>query len=92
MSTTRRLPHDLELFKFDACPYCRKVLDHVAELGLEGIRLRDIHTEPGAADELIRRGGMRQVPALFIDGEVLYESADIVAWLDEQVSRQQQAA
>lgn len=72
---------DLELFKFDSCPFCVKVLATIRQLGVEGIRLRDTMREPAANAELIERGGKRQVPCLFIDGEALYESGDIVAWL-----------
>ena len=76
----------LELFKFDTCPYCRRVLDYLEERSVKEIRLRDIRTEEGAADELVVRGGKQQVPALFVDGVPLYESADILAWLDTQVA------
>ena len=76
---------DLELFKFDSCPFCRIVQQAIEQLGIEGIRLRDTSREPGANAELVQRGGMRQVPCLFIDGRPLYESADIVAWLRANV-------
>ena len=39
--------------------------------------------DPDAADELARVGGKRQVPCLFIDGKPLYESLDIIKWLEE---------
>ena len=42
---------------------------------------RDIVTEPAAAEELVRVGGKRQVPCLFVDGTPMYESGDIVAYL-----------
>lgn len=71
---------DLELFKFDSCPFCQRVLRKIQELGVEGIRMRDTQAEPGANAELIERGGKRQVPCLFIDGKPLYESGDINAW------------
>jgi len=77
---------DLELFKFDSCPFCVRVLRTVQELGIEGIRLRDTRREPDANSELRQRGGKVQVPCLFIDGEPLYESADIDRWLRETVA------
>ncbi len=78
---------DLELFKFDSCPFCVRVLGKIRQLGLEeGIRMRDTTREPGANQELIQRGGMRQVPCLFIDGKAMYESADINRWLEENVA------
>ncbi len=77
---------DLELFKFDRCPFCVRVLVRLKQLGVEGVRLRDTMTEPGAEEELVRRGGDDQVPCLFIDGAPMYESADIIAWLEANVA------
>jgi glutaredoxin len=77
---------DLELFKFDACWYCQRVFRKLEDLGVAGrVRLRDTWREPKANAELIRRGGKRQVPCLFVDGEPMYESVDINAWLDRHV-------
>ena len=36
-----------------------------------------------AAERLLAVGGKMQVPCLFIDGEPLYESMDIIKWLEE---------
>ena len=73
---------DLELFKFDACPFCVRVYRVLDQMGIrEAVRMRDTWQEPGANAELIERGGKRQVPCLFIDGEPLFESRDIIAWL-----------
>lgn len=78
---------DLELFKFDSCPFCVKVMRKVRTLNLEGkVKYRDTVKEKGAEDELVRRGGSDQVPCLFIDGKPMYESQDIVDWLDANVS------
>lgn len=78
---------DLELFKFDSCPYCVLVMDKMKELGVDGVRLRDTWREEGAEEELIRRGGKRQVPCMFIDGQPMYESKKIAGWLEEHVAR-----
>lgn len=76
----------LELFKFDACWYCQRVFRTIEALGVEGVTYRDTWKEPSANAELIRRGGKRQVPCLFIDGEPMYESLDINAWLEANVA------
>lgn len=76
---------ELELFKFDACPFCVRVYQKIRELRIEGITYRDTAREPEANEELVRRGGMRQVPCLFVDGEPMYESLDINAWLEANV-------
>lgn len=77
---------DLELFKFDSCPFCVRVLGRIKALGIQGIRLRDTMKEAGAEEELVRRGGDDQVPCLFVDGTPMYESADIIAWLEQNVA------
>jgi glutaredoxin len=77
---------ELELFKFDMCPFCVVVQRMIQQLGIEGIRYRDTIRERGANAELIQRGGKRQVPCLFIDGQPLYESRDINRWLRENVA------
>ena len=53
--------------------------------GWQGITLKDIHASAEADAELVRVGGKRQVPCLFIDGEPLYESLDIIAWLEREL-------
>ena len=72
---------ELMLYYFPSCPYCRLVLDCLDRLDLE-IPMRDIHSEPGARDDLIEIGGKGQVPCLVIDGKPLYESGDVVRWLE----------
>jgi len=78
---------ELELFKFDWCPYCVIVQRKLEQLGIaDQVRYRDTIAEPGANAELVARGGKRQVPCLFIDGAPMYESLDINAWLDRHVA------
>ena len=73
----------LELYKFDSCPYCRRVMNHIASAGRTDIVYHDIHESMENRERLIRDGGMEQVPCLFIDGKPIYESMDIIRWLDE---------
>lgn len=73
---------ELTLYYFPSCPYCKVVLECLDRLNLE-IPMRDIQAESGARDELIEIGGKGQVPCLVIDGKPMYESADIVSWLEE---------
>ena len=76
MNTT----HELELFMKPTCPYCIKVMNFMEDNSI-AIPLRDIEADEEAAKTLISVGGKRQVPCLFIDGQPLYESDDIIAWL-----------
>ena len=81
MSLAISKPADLVLYKFDACPYCQKVMKAVDRLGV-AVRYRDTREDASAREELVRVGGKAQVPCLFIDGRPMYESDDIVAYLE----------
>lgn len=77
---------DLVLYKRDDCPFCAKVFTKLKELGRE-LPMRDVAKEAGAREELVARGGRGQVPCLVIDGEPMYESDAIVAYLDRLSKR-----
>ena len=51
---------------------------------------KDINKSEEAAETLVKVGGKRQVPCLFIDGKPLYESMDIIKWLEEHPIRTDQ--
>lgn len=79
---TPRPKASLVLYKFDRCPYCVAVMEYLKRRRIT-IPLRDILTDPGGLDELIRVGGKRQVPCLIMDGKALYESEEIIQWFEE---------
>lgn len=71
------------LYVKDGCPFCAKVLVAGSSLGID-FTLKNIADE-GVAEELVARGGMRQVPYL-VDQEAgveMYESDAIVDYLTE---------
>lgn len=72
----------LTLYKRDSCPYCQRVMGFIRDQEIQ-VPLKDI-SNSDFLDELIRVGGKRQVPCLFIDGKALYESDAIIDWLKEQ--------
>jgi glutaredoxin 3 len=79
---------ELVLYKYDSCPYCRRVQTHIDALGLaDQVKLRDTMMEPGVRGDLASATGRTQVPCLFVDGVALFESADINAWLDAYARR-----
>lgn len=47
------------------------------------LEMKDISAVADFRQELIKGGGKLQVPCLFIDGKVLYESDDIIQWLEK---------
>lgn len=73
--------HDLVLYYRPTCPFCIRVTDFMRSRGIE-IPLRNISIDSEAARTLVSVGGKQQVPCLLIDGKPLYESSDIIAWLD----------
>ena len=76
--------HELALYVMTGCPYCLKVKHFLADNGVT-IPERNISTDTEAEQTLIVVGGKRQVPCLLIDGEPLYESNDIIAWVQKNL-------
>ena len=76
------------LYVKTGCPWCMKVLDYAKDHGIGFAELRNIATE-GVAEELIERGGKRQVPYLVdVENAVeMYESADIVEYLKNRQNK-----
>ena len=73
-----------ELYKKETCPYCRKVMQFIADSGRTDIEMKDIVENEENRRRLVEVGGKQQVPCLFIDGKPLYESGDIIEYLKEQ--------
>ena len=74
----------LTLYYKPTCPFCQKTMAVIDEMGLE-VEMKDISADDALAQELIDRGGKRQVPYL-VDierGVEMYESGDIIAHLRE---------
>jgi glutathione S-transferase len=82
----------LELYDFEACPYCRRVREVLSELDLDYL----CHPVPRGStrrEELRKRGGKVQAPFL-IDPNTeteLYESDEIIAYLNKQYGAGKQA-
>ncbi|GBD27721.1 hypothetical protein HRbin30_03076 [bacterium HR30] len=78
----RTHPKPLELFEFEACPYCRKVREALCELDLDYLCYPVAQGSPRRT-RLKRLGGKVQVPYLVDPNQktALYESDDIVAYL-----------
>lgn len=89
----------LELYQAEGCPYCAKVRAKLAELGSSYV-VHNPRTAGGDVrneqthDELIALGGMDQVPFL-VDTDrqtSMYESNDIVEYLERRYGRERLAA
>ncbi|MBJ51524.1 MAG: glutaredoxin [Gammaproteobacteria bacterium] len=76
------------LYQYDSCPYCRRVRQFLDGVDVS-VPMRDILLDREAYIDLIRGGGKGTVPCLRIerdtgDVEWLYESADIVDYINAQ--------
>lgn len=78
---------DLILYVKTGCPWCENVLDFAGGKGIQ-FELRNI-ADAGIADELIARGGKRQVPYLVDEKNTkeMYESADIIEYLKKYLAK-----
>jgi glutathione S-transferase len=82
----RRPEQPLELYEFEACPYCRKVREALSILDLNAMIYPCPKKGPRFREEVKRRGGKYLFPYL-VDpntGKEMYESDDIVAYLFQQ--------
>lgn len=70
----------LELYYFDSCPYCQRVLSVINNLKIKVI-YKDIHADINEMEKLMYVTGRRTVPCLFINGTPMHESEDIMNWL-----------
>ncbi|WP_287244006.1 glutathione S-transferase N-terminal domain-containing protein [Pseudoalteromonas sp.] len=75
-----------KLYQFKACPFCVKVRRAIKRQGLS-VETRDAKGNEQFRQELLEHGGKVKVPCLRIEenGQVtwLYESNDIIAYLDK---------
>lgn len=72
---------NLALYKFDSCPFCQMVMRKISALNLK-VEMRDIMISSDHRDKLVADTGRQTVPCLYIDGKPMFESSDIVEWLD----------
>ena len=81
-----RSTQDLVLYHYEGCGPCARVKSELRELGLS-VLMKDIHQSEAALNELISIGGLKQVPCLFVDGQPMYESRDIIVWLRKNFAK-----
>jgi glutathione S-transferase len=73
----------LELYEFEACPFCRKVREALSILDLDAVVHPCPKGGPRFRPEVVRRGGKAQFPWLVDPNHdvAMYESDDIVRYL-----------
>ena len=77
----------IKLYTIELCPYCEKVRNAFAEMGIEYQEIRAEYESP-EREELIAIGGKGQVPFLMDEdkGVQMYESDDIIAYAKEHLA------
>lgn len=74
------MKHHLDFYYFDSCPYCQRVLRVINELKIK-VNYKDIYGDTTNMQKLLQITGRKTVPCLFIDGDPMFESLDIIDWL-----------
>ncbi len=72
----------LHLYYKPTCPYCQRVLQANEQIGAK-LHLLDVSASDDLREELVAKGGKKQVPFLVDDEKktMLYESGDIIEYL-----------
>ena len=77
----------LELFYYNQCPFCFRVVKAIDELGLqEKITFRNVLDNPQDRKYHMDQTGRTTVPCLYVDDKPMFESADIIQWLKDKKS------
>lgn len=71
----------LELFYYDGCPFCQYVLGTINKLNVK-VDYCNIQEDQANFDRLMKDTGRRTVPCLYIDNKPMFESSDIMEWLE----------
>jgi glutathione S-transferase len=81
-----------ELYQAEWCPHSQRVRERLTELGVSFIA-RQVPAEPADREELRRKTGSDEIPALVLeDGTVINESdEEIIAHLDRRFSERADA-
>lgn len=75
------------LYQFSACPFCIKVRRVMRKLNLP-IELRNANKDEALKAELLAKGGSSKVPCLRIGDKWMYESNDIIRFLEDKFAIQ----
>ena len=71
----------LDFYYFESCPYCQRVITVINKLKIK-VNWKDTMKDPANGKKLREVTGRTTVPCLFIDGEPMFESLDIMKWME----------
>ncbi|MCP4177465.1 MAG: glutaredoxin [bacterium] len=72
----------LELYYFESCPFCQKVLFYLEDKKHD-ITFYDTKIHLGHRQKLLELNGNTQVPCLVINGNPMLESDEIILFLEQ---------
>lgn len=74
----------IKLYNLEHCPYCRRVREKLAELGLQYEKI-EVPRDKAERHEIVQVSGQPSVPVL-VDGDVIIADDDdqAIAYLDQK--------
>lgn len=73
----------IELYFFEKCPHCAKVISQIEKLDLsKSIIFNDIRKDLEHAEKHQSVTGRATVPCLYVDNRPMFESDEIISWLE----------
>ena len=75
---------ELDFYYYDSCPYCQRVLSVINKHKIK-VNYKDIHEGTDNLQKLIAITGRKTAPCLFIDGDPMHESLDIMKWMEKNL-------
>lgn len=76
----------LDFYYFESCPYCQRVISVIKKNKIQ-VNWMDIQTTSEHAKKLRSDTGRTTVPCLYINGEPMFESLDIMKWLENNLEK-----
>jgi len=76
----------IKLYQFTHCPYCEKVRQALAKLGLEYEKV-EVDPDRDKRPHVVMEKNNGKVPVLDDDGEIVVESDVIVAYLEKKYGK-----
>lgn len=77
----------LELYYYKQCPFCLRVLFNIKRLGITKIDYCNTLENPEHYKRHLEATGRSTVPCLYIDGNPMFESSDIIDWLEANAEK-----
>ncbi len=77
----------IKIYQFEGCPYCARVISALLILNLKeekDYKLVEASRGTPGRNEVIKLGGINQVPFLVDESIVMYESEDIILYLQNK--------